>query len=99
FGTAIVLITHDLGVVAGVADRVLVMHGGEMKEQGPVNDVFYQPRHAYTRALLAAVPRLDEARSERLNAIGAPPEGSAAPAPAPADLPAEPDRPLLRVEN
>ncbi|HET8696441.1 MAG TPA: ABC transporter ATP-binding protein, partial [Gammaproteobacteria bacterium] len=59
FGTAIVLITHDLGVVAGVADRVLVMHGGELKEQGTVDDVFYRPRHEYTRALLAAVPRLD----------------------------------------
>jgi oligopeptide/dipeptide ABC transporter ATP-binding protein len=59
FGTAIVLITHDLGVIAGVADRVLVMHGGELKEQGAVDDVFYRPQHAYTRALLAAVPRLD----------------------------------------
>jgi peptide/nickel transport system ATP-binding protein len=59
FGTAIILITHDLGVVAGVADRVLVMHGGELKEQGTVEDIFYRPRHEYTRALLAAVPRLD----------------------------------------
>ena len=59
FGTAIVLITHDLGVVAGLADRVLVMHRGELKEQGSVRDVFYRPQHAYTRALLAAVPRLD----------------------------------------
>ncbi|HET7132706.1 MAG TPA: ABC transporter ATP-binding protein, partial [Gammaproteobacteria bacterium] len=59
FGTAIILITHDLGVVAGVADRVLVMHGGELKEQGTIDDVFYRPRHDYTRALLAAVPRLD----------------------------------------
>ncbi len=59
FGTAIMLITHDLGVVAGLADRVLVMHGGELKEQGTVRDVFYRPQHAYTRALLAAVPRLD----------------------------------------
>jgi peptide/nickel transport system ATP-binding protein len=58
-GTAIVLITHDLGVVAGLADRVLVMHGGELKEQGSVRDVFYRPQHAYTRTLLAAVPRLD----------------------------------------
>jgi oligopeptide/dipeptide ABC transporter ATP-binding protein len=59
FGTAIVLITHDLGVVAGLADRVLVMHGGELKEQGAVRDVFYRPQHDYTRALLEAVPRLD----------------------------------------
>jgi oligopeptide/dipeptide ABC transporter ATP-binding protein len=59
FRTAIVLITHDLGVVAGIADRVLVMHGGELKEQGAVRDVFYRPQHDYTRALLKAVPRLD----------------------------------------
>ncbi|HLF10910.1 MAG TPA: ABC transporter ATP-binding protein, partial [Gammaproteobacteria bacterium] len=59
FGTAIILITHDLGVIAGIADRVLLMQGGELKEQGPVDEVFYQPRHSYTRALLAAVPRLD----------------------------------------
>jgi len=61
FGTAIILITHDLGVIAGLADRVLVMHGGELKEQGTVEDIFYRPRHEYTRALLAAVPRLDAA--------------------------------------
>ncbi|HET7607435.1 MAG TPA: dipeptide ABC transporter ATP-binding protein [Gammaproteobacteria bacterium] len=59
FNTAIVLITHDLGVVAGLADRVLVMHGGEIKEQGQVRDVFYRPQHDYTRMLLNAVPRLD----------------------------------------
>jgi oligopeptide/dipeptide ABC transporter ATP-binding protein len=59
FGTAIILITHDLGVIAGLADRVLVMHGGELKEQGTVDDIFYRPRHDYTRSLLAAVPRLD----------------------------------------
>jgi oligopeptide/dipeptide ABC transporter ATP-binding protein len=59
FGTSIILITHDLGVIASVADRVLVMHGGELKEQGAVDDIFYNPRHEYTRALLQAVPRLD----------------------------------------
>jgi oligopeptide/dipeptide ABC transporter ATP-binding protein len=61
FGTSIVLITHDLGVVAGLAQRVLVMQGGELKEQGDVREVFYRPQHEYTRALLAAVPRLDTA--------------------------------------
>ena len=61
FNTAIVIITHDLGVVAGLVDRVLVMHGGELKEQGGVRDVFYRPQHEYTRMLLAAVPRLDSA--------------------------------------
>ena len=67
FNTAIVLITHDLGVVAGLVDRVLVMHGGELKEQGTVGDVFYRPQHDYTRSLLAAVPRLDaQSRTEPL---------------------------------
>ena len=65
-GTAIVLITHDLGVIAGLCERVLVMHGGESKEQGNVRDVFYRPRHPYTKALLQAVPRLDAKRAERL---------------------------------
>jgi oligopeptide/dipeptide ABC transporter ATP-binding protein len=59
FGTSIILITHDLGVIAGVADRVLVMQAGELKEQGGVDDIFYGPRDEYTRALLRAVPRLD----------------------------------------
>ena len=65
-GTAIVLITHDLGVIAGLCERVLVMHDGESKEQGNVRDVFYRPRHPYTRSLLKAVPRLDADRAERL---------------------------------
>ena len=65
-GTAIILITHDLGVIAGLCERVLVMHGGELKEQGSVRDVFYRPRHAYTKALLKAVPRLDAEQVERL---------------------------------
>ncbi len=71
FGTSIILITHDLGVVAGLCDRVLVMHGGEEKESGPVDDIFYRPRHAYTRALLAAVPRLDRAEITRLASLDA----------------------------
>src|SRR5688572_21262307 len=61
FNTGVVIITHDLGVVAGLADRVLVMHGGERKEHGDVRDVFYRPQHDYTRMLLKAVPRLDSA--------------------------------------
>ena len=65
-GTAIILITHDLGVIAGLCERVLVMHGGELKEQGSVREVFYRPRHAYTKALLKAVPRLDAEQVERL---------------------------------
>jgi oligopeptide/dipeptide ABC transporter ATP-binding protein len=58
-GAAIILITHDLSVVAGLADRVLVMQKGECREEGAVESVFYEPRDAHTRSLLAAVPRLD----------------------------------------
>jgi peptide/nickel transport system ATP-binding protein len=60
-GLATILITHDLGVVAEVADRVLVMHEGEIVERGSLDDVFYAPRDPYTRALLGAVVRLDRA--------------------------------------
>ncbi len=58
FGTAILLITHDMGVVAEMADRVALLHHGRQVEQGPVRDVFLHPREAYTQRLLAAVPRL-----------------------------------------
>jgi ABC-type microcin C transport system duplicated ATPase subunit YejF len=59
--TAIALVSHDMGVIAGLADRVQVMHRGEIVERGAVDDVFYTPRHPYTRMLLDAIPRLDEA--------------------------------------
>ena len=74
FGTAIILITHDLGVVAGTCDRVLVMHRGECRETGPVDDIFARPRHPYTRALLDAVPRLDQPGARPLGDVrdGAP---------------------------
>jgi peptide/nickel transport system ATP-binding protein len=73
--SAIVLITHDLGVVAGVADRVMVMYAGRQAELGTVDEVFYQPRHPYTLSLLAALPRIDqETRDSRLYRIlGQPP--------------------------
>jgi peptide/nickel transport system ATP-binding protein len=58
FGTALILITHDMGVVAEMADRVIVMNAGRLVEEGPVDTIFNAPREAYTRALLAAVPRL-----------------------------------------
>jgi oligopeptide/dipeptide ABC transporter ATP-binding protein len=57
--SAIILITHDLGVVAGVADRVLVMYAARQVELGTVDDVFYRPRHPYTMGLLASLPRID----------------------------------------
>jgi oligopeptide/dipeptide ABC transporter ATP-binding protein len=73
-GMSMALITHDLGVVAGVADRVAVMYGGRIVELGPVREVLKSPRHPYTRALLASMPRLDEPGNQRLQAIsGQPP--------------------------
>jgi oligopeptide transport system ATP-binding protein len=72
--TAIVLITHDLGVVAGLCDRVIVMYGSRIVENADVRDVFYNPRHPYTLGLLESSPRLDEERMEALVTIqGQPP--------------------------
>ena len=75
FGTALILITHDLGVVAGVADRVVVMYAGRVVEEAPTDELFANPRHPYTQGLLASVPRLDEQRHAELKTIeGAPPD-------------------------
>ena len=71
--SAIVLITHDLGVVAGMADRVMVMYAGRAVELGPVDDVFLRPRHPYTLGLLESLPRLDAEGRERLTPIGGAP--------------------------
>jgi len=73
-GAAMVLITHDLGVVAGVADRVLVMYAGRPVEIGSVEDIYYEPRMPYTLGLLGSLPRLDSTGRERLTPIiGSPP--------------------------
>jgi oligopeptide/dipeptide ABC transporter ATP-binding protein len=73
-GLATILITHDLGVVAEVADRVLVMYGGKVVEQGTLDDIFYDPQHPYTWGLLGSLTRLDQPRPRRLPQIsGAPP--------------------------
>ena len=73
-GAAMVLITHDLGIVAGMADRVLVMYAGRPVEIGGVEDIYYEPRMPYTLGLLGSLPRLDSASRERLTPIvGAPP--------------------------
>lgn len=72
--TAIALVTHDLGVVASVCERVLVMYGGRLQESAPANSLFAAPRHPYTRGLLASTPRLDQAQGEALATIaGYPP--------------------------
>jgi oligopeptide transport system ATP-binding protein len=71
---AIVIITHDLAVVAELSDRVIVMYAGEIVEAGSAEDIFYRPQHPYTRGLLASVPRLDKASDDELHAIpGNPP--------------------------
>ncbi|MFO6462943.1 ABC transporter ATP-binding protein [Jannaschia sp. KMU-145] len=79
-GMAIVWITHDLGVIAGIADRVLVMYGGQVVEQAPVHPLFNDPRHPYTRALLKTIPSVSGARADKLQVIeGQPPILGAAP--------------------
>ncbi len=72
---AVMLITHDLGVVAGMCDRVLVMYAGSIVEEATRREIFYNPRHPYTLGLLRSVPRLDRVRAERLPQIeGLPPD-------------------------
>ena len=74
FGTATILITHNLGVVAGMCQRVMVMYAGRIVEAGPTTDVFAHPKHPYTSALLRSIPRLDADRHEPLKPIeGLPP--------------------------
>jgi oligopeptide/dipeptide ABC transporter ATP-binding protein len=73
-GTALILITHDLGVVAGMCERVNVMYGGLFMETGAADDLFERPRHPYTLGLLQSIPRLDAGRRQKLHPIeGAPP--------------------------
>ncbi|WP_417410904.1 ABC transporter ATP-binding protein [Hoeflea sp.] len=73
-GMAIIWITHDLGVIAGIADRVMVMYAGQVVEEGPVNEIFQDPQHPYTQALLKTVPAVRGPREEKLQVIeGQPP--------------------------
>lgn len=73
--TSIIFITHDLGVVANVADRVAVMYAGQIVETGTVDEIFYDPRHPYTWGLLASMPTLESSGEEELTAIpGTPPD-------------------------
>ena len=74
YDTAVVMITHDLGIVADIADHVAVMYGGRIVESGTVDEIFYEPQMPYTLGLLSSVPRLDQVRAERLDPIpGNPP--------------------------
>ena len=70
---AMMIISHDLGVVAGVADRVMVMYAGHCVERGDVQDIYHRPRHPYTAGLLAAVPRLDKTAARLTPIPGSPP--------------------------
>ena len=73
--TSVMLITHDLGVVAGVTDRILVMYAGKIAEEAPTDELFANPRHPYTLGLLASVPHLDDDTTENLATIpGSPPD-------------------------
>jgi len=72
-GTAVVWITHDLGVIAGIADRVLVMYGGRIVEEAPVNELYARPSHPYTEGLLGSLPRLDQKGEELESIPGTPP--------------------------
>jgi peptide/nickel transport system ATP-binding protein/oligopeptide transport system ATP-binding protein len=73
-GAAVILVTHDLGVVADIADRIAVMYAGRIVEQGTLDEIFYDPQHPYTWGLLGSITRVDKPRPERLPAIaGLPP--------------------------
>jgi oligopeptide transport system ATP-binding protein len=73
--TTVILITHDLGVVAGLCQKVMVMYAGKIVEKGPVEDIYYQPGHPYTWGLLGSIPRLNEKTKRKLVPIwGKPPD-------------------------
>jgi oligopeptide transport system ATP-binding protein len=78
-GTAIVMITHDLGVVAGLCDDVMVMYGGRVMEHASAEDIFHRPSHPYTRGLLAALPRMDASAGALVSIPGNPPNMNALP--------------------
>lgn len=74
-GTSIIMITHDLGVVAGLCDKIQVMYGGRLVEKGSAHDVFYRTHHPYTQGLLDSIPSLENKPGDRLNPIpGSPPD-------------------------
>jgi oligopeptide/dipeptide ABC transporter ATP-binding protein len=73
-GTALLLITHNMGVIARMCDRVAVMYAGEIVEQAPVDELFARPRHPYTQGLLRSIPRADQTRGKMPSLAGAPPD-------------------------
>ncbi|XOZ34863.1 oligopeptide/dipeptide ABC transporter ATP-binding protein [Halomonadaceae bacterium KBTZ08] len=79
FGTAIMLITHDLGVVAGACENTLVMYGGRVMEYGDTSNIFYNPSHPYTMGLLKAIPRLDHEGDALMTIPGNPPNMNSMP--------------------
>ena len=90
-GAAVILVTHDLGVVADIADRIAVMYAGRIVEEGTLDEVFYDPQHPYTWGLLGSITRVDRPRPERLPAIAGTAALARRPAgglPLPAALPA-----------
>ena len=78
-GTAVIWITHDLGVIAGLVDRVLVMYGGQIVEEAGVHDLYANPEHPYTQGLLRSLPRLDQKGQELVSIEGQPPSLYGAP--------------------
>ena len=74
-GTSIIMITHDLGVIARLCDRVIVMYGGKVVERGTARELFYDTAHPYTKGLMQSIARLDTAKGEKLKPIeGTPPD-------------------------
>lgn len=73
-GTALLLITHNMGVIARMCDRVAVMYAGEIVEEAPVDELFARPRHPYTQGLLRSIPRADQKRGKMPSLAGAPPD-------------------------
>lgn len=75
YNTSIILITHDLGVISNMCSRVIVMYGGLIVEEGPIDDIFYNTAHPYTRGLLNSIPKIESSRKEKLIPIhGSPPD-------------------------
>ncbi len=99
YASGVIAITHDLGVVAEIADKVMVMYGGRTVEYGPVDEIYYNPHHPYTWGLLGSLPRLDVAEKSRLTPItGQPPDLIALPSGCPFSSRCPYERPQCRNE-